>query len=173
MIEVGVDVPEATVMVIENAERFGLAQLHQLRGRVGRGSGRSTCVALHGRLSEDSRQRLEIFGATSDGFELAEADLEMRGPGDLLGTRQAGIPSLQLVDLVKHRHWIESARRDARALVARRAADGESFLTADVSARAPFTLIWRADEDSPGRQHPAAGRSLGRRRAGAAAGARV
>ncbi|MCH7666428.1 MAG: ATP-dependent DNA helicase RecG [Acidobacteria bacterium] len=130
LIEVGVDVPEATVMVIESAERFGLAQLHQLRGRVGRGARPSTCIAMYGRLSQDARRRLEVFRSTLDGFELAEADLELRGPGDLLGTRQAGIPGLGLSDLVKHRHWIEKARRDARDLVRDRPFEGESFLAA-------------------------------------------
>jgi ATP-dependent DNA helicase RecG len=128
LIEVGVDVPDATVMVIESAERFGLAQLHQLRGRVGRGERPSTCIAIYGRLSQDARERLEIFRSTCDGFELAEADLEQRGPGDLLGTRQAGIPSLRLIDLVRHRDWIEKARCDARELVKDRPFDSENFL---------------------------------------------
>lgn len=128
LIEVGVDVPEASVMVIESAERFGLAQLHQLRGRVGRGERPSTCIAIHGRLSQDARGRLQTFRSTHDGFELAEADLDLRGPGDLLGTRQAGVPSLRLTDFAKHRHWIEKAREDARGLVRDRPYDGECFL---------------------------------------------
>ena len=116
VIEVGVDVPEATCMVIESAERFGLAQLHQLRGRVGRGPRRSFCVAIHGRLSESAAKRLEIFARARDGFEIAEADLELRGPGDLLGRRQSGAPTFRVVDLVAHREWIERARADARAI---------------------------------------------------------
>lgn len=136
LIEVGVDVPDATVMVIESAERFGLAQLHQLRGRVGRGEQPSTCVVLHGRLSEDAGRRLETFAATCDGFELAEADLAHRGPGDLLGTRQAGLPSLHLLDLIKHRHWIEAARRDARAWVAERPAASRA-ITGRSASREP------------------------------------
>jgi ATP-dependent DNA helicase RecG len=119
VIEVGVDVPEATWMVIESAERFGLAQLHQLRGRVGRGSRPSVCVALHGKLTEDARQRLEAFGSTTDGFVLAEADLAIRGPGDLLGTRQAGLPELRVADLAEHRDWLVQARDDARELLGR------------------------------------------------------
>ena len=117
VIEVGVDVPAATWMVVESAERFGLAQLHQLRGRVGRGEGRSVCVALHGELTLEGERRLEVFARTSDGFEIAEADLEIRGPGDLLGTRQAGLPVFRVADLIRHRRWLERARRDARELL--------------------------------------------------------
>ncbi len=134
LVEVGVDVPEATVMVIESAERFGLAQLHQLRGRVGRSDRASTCIAIHGRPSEDAQARLRAFRSTHDGFELAEADLQMRGPGDLLGTRQAGVPNLRLTDLAKHRSWIELARHDARRLVRDRPRDGEGFLV-DLESR--------------------------------------
>ena len=92
VIEVGVDVPNASVMLIESGERFGLSQLHQLRGRVGRGKQQSRCIVIHGSLSEDARRRLEVFAETQDGFRIAEADLEIRGPGDLLGTRQSGAP---------------------------------------------------------------------------------
>ena len=119
VIEVGVDVPEATWMVIESAERFGLAQLHQLRGRVGRGVAPAVCVALHGRLSETAKRRLEIFGSTPDGFEIAEADLALRGPGDLLGTRQAGLPSLQVARLPEDWDWLVRARDDVRELLGR------------------------------------------------------
>ena len=119
VIEVGVDVPNASWMVIESAERFGLSQLHQLRGRVGRGERASRCVAIHGRLSESAARRLEIFASAADGFAVAEADLELRGPGDLLGTRQAGLPRLKVADLVAHRPWVERARADARELVGR------------------------------------------------------
>ena len=116
VVEVGLDVPNASWMVIESAERFGLAQLHQLRGRVGRGVRASRCVAVHGRLGEAARRRLEVFAATSDGFAIAEADLAQRGPGDLLGTRHAGLPKLRSADLVAHREWVERARADAREL---------------------------------------------------------
>ncbi|MCM2269010.1 MAG: ATP-dependent DNA helicase RecG, partial [Thermoanaerobaculia bacterium] len=119
VIEVGIDVPAASIMVIESAERFGLAQLHQLRGRVGRGVAASRCIAICGRASAEAERRLAAFAATSDGFALAEADLAQRGPGDLLGTRQAGLPSLRLADLVAHRVWLERARGDARELLAR------------------------------------------------------
>jgi ATP-dependent DNA helicase RecG len=119
VIEVGVDVPEATWMVIEGAERFGLAQLHQLRGRVGRGPRPSRCVAVHGRLTDDARRRLEVFAATTDGFTVAEADLAQRGPGELLGTRQAGLPAFRVADLIADWPWLERARDDARELLPR------------------------------------------------------
>jgi ATP-dependent DNA helicase RecG len=119
VIEVGVDVPNATWMVIESAERFGLSQLHQLRGRVGRGSRTSTCIAIHGRLTDEGRKRLDVFVSTRDGFAIAEADLLIRGPGDLLGTRQAGLPRFRVADLVTHREWLERARQDARELAPR------------------------------------------------------
>jgi ATP-dependent DNA helicase RecG len=102
VIEVGVDVPSATLMVIENAERMGLAQLHQLRGRVGRGSGESSCVLLYKPpLSEPARQRLEVMRETTDGFRIAEKDLELRGPGEVLGTRQTGLAQLRIADLAR------------------------------------------------------------------------
>ena len=119
VIEVGVDVPEATLMVIESGERFGLAQLHQLRGRVGRGERPSRCVVFHGRLSPEGRRRLEVFRSTTDGFRIAEEDLAIRGPGDLLGTRQSGLPPLRAADLVRDLRWLERAREDARELLPR------------------------------------------------------
>jgi ATP-dependent DNA helicase RecG len=118
VIEVGLDVPEATWMVIESAERFGLAQLHQLRGRVGRGGAQATCVAIHGRLSVAARERLEVFASTTDGFEIAERDLALRGPGDLLGTRQAGLPGLKVARLPEDWDWLLRAREDAREMLA-------------------------------------------------------
>jgi ATP-dependent DNA helicase RecG len=118
VIEVGVDVPGATVIVVEHAERFGLAQLHQLRGRVGRGAGASTCVLLaHGRLSEVARARLDVMAATEDGFVIAEKDLEIRGPGDFFGTRQWGMPSFRVAHLLRDRDLLEPARREAFRLV--------------------------------------------------------
>jgi ATP-dependent DNA helicase RecG len=118
VIEVGVDVPNATVMVIEHAERFGLAQLHQLRGRVGRGPAASTCVLLaHGRLSEVARARLDVMVATEDGFVIAEKDLQIRGPGDFFGTRQWGMPSFRVAHLLRDRDLLEPARREAFRLV--------------------------------------------------------
>jgi ATP-dependent DNA helicase RecG len=119
VIEVGVDVPGATWMLIDSAERFGLAQLHQLRGRVGRGSRPSRCVALHGRLTPEAQQRLTAFAATTDGFALAEADLAQRGPGELLGTRQAGLPSFRVAELPRDLDWLMKAREDARRLLPR------------------------------------------------------
>src|SRR5262249_34307275 len=114
VIEVGVDVPNATLMVVEHAERFGLAQLHQLRGRVGRGAGASACVLLtHGRLSPDARARLDVLARTEDGFVIAEKDLEIRGPGDFFGTRQWGMPSLRVGHLLRDRELLEKARVEA------------------------------------------------------------
>ena len=111
VIEVGVDVPNATVMVVEHAERFGLAQLHQLRGRVGRGAAASTCVLLgHGRLSEVARERLSTMVRTEDGFLIAEKDLEIRGPGDFFGTRQSGMPTFRVSRLIRDRELLETAR---------------------------------------------------------------
>src|SRR6185437_16485322 len=102
VIEVGVDVPNATLMVIENAERMGLAQLHQLRGRVGRGAEASTCVLLYrSPLSPLARQRLQVIRESHDGFEIARRDLELRGPGELLGTRQTGLAQLRVADLTR------------------------------------------------------------------------
>jgi ATP-dependent DNA helicase RecG len=118
VIEVGVDVPEATIMVIEHAERFGLAQLHQLRGRVGRGPGRSTCILLYqSPLSELAKARLSTIRDTNDGFVIAEEDLRLRGAGELLGTLQSGVPLFRLADLAAHADLIAAARDDARLIV--------------------------------------------------------
>jgi ATP-dependent DNA helicase RecG len=116
VIEVGVDVPNATIMVIEHAERFGLAQLHQLRGRVGRGAGASSCVLLaSGRLGDDARERLTTLARTDDGFAIAEKDLELRGPGDFFGTRQSGLPTFRVAHLIRDRDLMERARAEAFA----------------------------------------------------------
>jgi ATP-dependent DNA helicase RecG len=118
VIEVGVDVPAATVMVIHDADRFGLAQLHQLRGRVGRGGGASQCVLLaQGALGEDAEQRLGAMVATTDGFRIAEQDLLLRGPGELLGPRQAGAPRLRFGDLAQHTALLLEARRHAERIL--------------------------------------------------------
>jgi hypothetical protein len=115
VVEVGVDVSNATIMVIEHAERFGLAQLHQLRGRVGRGEQRGHCILLHGNaLSAAARARLAAVAATTDGFEIAERDLEIRGPGDFVGTRQSGVPALRTGDLLRDHRIMEDARDAAR-----------------------------------------------------------
>ena len=120
VIEVGVDVPEATIMVIERAESFGLAQLHQLRGRVGRGSGASTCLLMYqAPLGETGARRLQVLRETEDGFRIAEVDLEMRGAGDLIGTAQSGLPRFRIGDAENQSGLMEVARRDARALLDR------------------------------------------------------
>jgi ATP-dependent DNA helicase RecG len=114
VIEVGVDVPNATVMVVEHAERFGLAQLHQLRGRVGRGAAKSYCILITGkRVSDLGEQRLNAMVRTQDGFELAELDLSMRGPGEFFGTRQAGLPDFRVANLVRDRQLLELAKQEA------------------------------------------------------------
>ncbi|MDY0241357.1 MAG: helicase-related protein, partial [Rhodospirillaceae bacterium] len=115
VIEVGVDVPEATAMVIEHAERFGLAQLHQLRGRIGRSERPSICLLLYGGpLGETGRARLNIIRDTEDGFLIAEEDLRLRGSGEILGTRQSGLPSFRIADLAHHGDLLAIARRDAQ-----------------------------------------------------------
>jgi ATP-dependent DNA helicase RecG len=119
VIEVGVDVPAAGVMVIEHAERFGLAQLHQLRGRVGRGTLASSCLLLYDEpLSAAGRARLEVLRTTEDGFRIAEEDLRLRGPGEVLGTRQSGLPALRLADLAGHADLLAPARDEARRILA-------------------------------------------------------
>jgi ATP-dependent DNA helicase RecG len=120
VIEVGIDIPEATIMVIEHAERFGLAQLHQLRGRVGRSDKAGHCLLLYAPpLGETARARLEIMRETDDGFRIAEEDLKLRGAGELLGTRQSGLPELRLADLAHHGDLLATARDDARLILAR------------------------------------------------------
>jgi ATP-dependent DNA helicase RecG len=120
VIEVGVDVPEASLMVIEHAERFGLAQLHQLRGRIGRGGGHSVCLLLYqGPLGETARARLQILRETDDGFRIAEEDLRLRGAGELLGTRQTGLPEFRVADLGAHGALLAAARSDAKLILER------------------------------------------------------
>ncbi|MEJ2483661.1 MAG: helicase-related protein, partial [Gemmatimonadota bacterium] len=115
VIEVGIDVPNATVMVIEHAERFGLSQLHQLRGRVGRGAEQSWCVAFHS--ADETPPRLRAFAASNDGFRLAREDLKLRGQGDLFGAQQHGAPELRFADLERDADLLEQARKKARAIV--------------------------------------------------------
>jgi len=121
VIEVGIDVPNATVMLIEGADRFGLAQLHQLRGRVGRGAEQSYCLLLSAASSSDAlssaRKRLDVLANSNDGFEIAEADLRLRGPGDFFGTRQSGLPALRMARL-DDRDILVNAREEARQLIA-------------------------------------------------------
>mgnify|MGYP001756809563 FL=1 len=124
VIEVGVDVPNASLMVIEHAERFGLSQLHQLRGRVGRGAAASACVLLYtpnegGRLGETARERLKAMAETNDGFEIARRDLDIRGPGEFLGARQSGAPLLRFADLATDTHLLEWARTAAAEMLTR------------------------------------------------------
>ncbi len=119
VIEVGVDVPNATVMVIEHAERFGLAQLHQLRGRIGRGGAKSYCLLMTGgKVSEEGQKRLKAMTDTNDGFKIAELDLELRGPGEFFGTRQAGTPSFRVANIIRDAQLLEAAKREAAAVLA-------------------------------------------------------
>jgi ATP-dependent DNA helicase RecG len=127
VVEVGIDVPQATVLVVENAERFGLAQLHQLRGRIGRGPRPSTCVLLASEnASEEARERLKFLAATQDGFKIAEKDLELRGPGELLGKRQAGAPDFAVADPIRDIGLLRAAREEAQ----RRFSRGEALRSA-------------------------------------------
>lgn len=139
VIEVGVDVPKATIMMIEHAERFGLAQLHQLRGRVGRGADASECLLIKtNTCSEDGLRRLQTMCETTDGFKIAEVDLEMRGPGEFLGTRQSGIPDFRIANLLRDSRILEEAREDAFEM-----ANRPDFLTSDQYAELRETLKQR------------------------------
>ncbi|MGH7390943.1 MAG: ATP-dependent DNA helicase RecG [Candidatus Rokuibacteriota bacterium] len=141
VIEVGIDVPNASVMLVEHAERFGLSQLHQLRGRVGRGPWTSYCILLHGtELNVDARRRLEALVATTDGFRIAETDLEIRGPGEFFGTRQSGLPEFRVADLVGDAPLLEEARAEAQRIVA---ADAELRDPAHRALRDGLLARWR------------------------------
>jgi ATP-dependent DNA helicase RecG len=143
VVEVGVDVPDATIMVIEHAERFGLAQLHQLRGRVGRGDEASTCILLYkGPLSENGRARLSILRETEDGFVIAEEDLKLRGEGELLGTRQSGTPGFRIASLEAHGDLLEIARKDAAYIIER----DPDLTTARGEALRTLLYLHRRDE---------------------------
>jgi ATP-dependent DNA helicase RecG len=141
VIEVGIDVPNASVMLIEHAERFGLSQLHQLRGRVGRGPWKSYCILLtSGRLGEDAERRLQAMVETSDGFRIAEVDLQLRGPGEFFGTRQSGLPEFRVADLLRDAALLEDARREAQAIVA---ADPELRAAEHRGLRHALLARWR------------------------------
>ncbi|HCO98516.1 MAG TPA: hypothetical protein DIT29_07350, partial [Pseudothermotoga sp.] len=113
VIEVGIDVPNATVMVIENPERFGLAQLHQLRGRIGRSDKQGYCFLVVGNVDEEALERLRYFASTKNGFEVAEYDMKLRGPGEILGLKQHGLPDLKVADLIRDKQLLFRAREDA------------------------------------------------------------
>ncbi|HLV79384.1 MAG TPA: helicase-related protein, partial [Chthonomonadaceae bacterium] len=117
VIEVGIDVPNACVIVVEDADRFGLAQLHQLRGRVGRGEHASYCILVADPKTEDGRARLEVMTATQDGFQIAEEDLRLRGPGEFYGTRQSGMPELIIADIVRDMDILTETRETAFRLI--------------------------------------------------------
>jgi ATP-dependent DNA helicase RecG len=142
VVEVGVDVPNASIMIVEHAERFGLSQLHQLRGRVGRGAFESHCFLLYqAPWTDDARERLRALASTSDGFAIAEKDLELRGPGDFFGTRQSGLPKLRTGDLVRDREIMEDAHREARRLVDEGGLVGDLLLFVQQRWEQQFGLI--------------------------------
>ena len=142
VIEVGVDVPNATVMVIEHAERFGLAQLHQLRGRIGRGAARSYCILMTGgKVTEEGQRRLDAMVKTNDGFKIAELDLELRGPGEFFGTRQAGMPSFRVANIIRDAQLLEAAKHEAAAVIA---GPNEEISTEEISrALVHMRARWR------------------------------
>jgi len=119
VIEVGMDVPNASVMVVEQAERFGLAQLHQLRGRVGRGAAQSYCILVTERMSDAARERIRTLVDSTDGFHISEIDLKLRGPGEFFGTKQSGLPALRVANILRDAEILEIARREAVDFVQR------------------------------------------------------
>ena len=147
VIEVGIDVPNASVMLIEHAERFGLSQLHQLRGRVGRGPWKSYCILLTAARSEDARKRIAAMTETNDGFRIAEVDLSVRGPGDFFGTRQSGLPEFRVADLLRDAAVLEEARADAVAIVQR---DPRLLEPGHRALRAALLTRWRGKLDLAG-----------------------
>jgi ATP-dependent DNA helicase RecG len=147
VIEVGIDVPNASVMLVEHAERFGLSQLHQLRGRVGRGPWKSYCILLSGASSPEAKLRLDAMAATNDGFKIAEVDLSLRGPGDFFGTRQSGLPEFRVADLVRDAAALEAARRDAATLIRE---DPHLLAPEHRALRAALLQRWRGKLDLAG-----------------------
>jgi ATP-dependent DNA helicase RecG len=147
VIEVGIDVPNASVMLVEHAERFGLSQLHQLRGRVGRGPFKSFCILLAGAAGEDGQRRIEAMTETNDGFKIAEVDLALRGPGEFFGTRQSGLPEFRVADLLRDGAVLETARREAFAVVQ---ADPSLLAPAHRRLREALLARWRGKLDLAG-----------------------
>ncbi|MCL2170786.1 MAG: DNA helicase RecG, partial [Defluviitaleaceae bacterium] len=137
VVEVGVNVPNATIMLIENAERFGLSQLHQLRGRVGRGQKKSFCILISDSKNKITKERLAAMTRTNDGFELSELDLKLRGPGEFFGTAQHGLPALRLANLYRDLDVLESAKDAAAALIAK---------DPDISSPAHVPLLKRINQ---------------------------
>jgi len=141
VIEVGVDVPNATLMLVEHAERFGLAQLHQLRGRVGRSSRQAYCLLMADfPMSEEAKERLNVLTRSHDGFVIAEKDLEVRGPGEFLGTRQSGLPELRVAHIIRDHRVLAEAQREAFALVAQ---DPQLVLPEHATLRRALVERWQ------------------------------
>ena len=145
VIEVGVDVPNAALMVVENAERFGLSQLHQLRGRVGRGVHKSWCILVSDAEGEEVRSRLDILCKTGDGFKVAEEDLRLRGPGDFFGSRQSGLPEMHVADLGADAQILQRAQQAALKLLEE---DPELILPEDAPLRERVEQLFRVSADS-------------------------
>jgi ATP-dependent DNA helicase RecG len=140
VIEVGVDVPNASLMIIENPERLGLAQLHQLRGRVGRGSVESHCVLMYdGTLSKTATKRLGVLRDSNDGFYIAQMDLEIRGPGEILGTKQTGIADLKIADLVRDGHLLDQVQQLAADLFAHHPANAQAMINRWLGAKEQYS----------------------------------
>ncbi len=145
VIEVGVDVPNATVMVVEQAERFGLAQLHQLRGRVGRGAAQSYCMLVTEKMNDTARERIRTLVESTDGFYISEMDLKLRGPGEFFGTKQSGMPSLRIANILRDAEILEVARREAVDFIAQSAVGGGSAARGGLHSRSLAAALWIGD----------------------------
>ena len=147
VIEVGVNIPNASVMVIESSEKFGLSQLHQLRGRVGRGSENSYCILMtSNKLSSDARKRIKTMTSTNDGFKVAEVDMEIRGPGNLLGTQQSGLLNLKIANIITDKEILESARHDAEKIISndqKLIKIENKLINEEYNKKTKNTLLWK------------------------------
>ena len=147
VIEVGVNIPNASVMVIESSEKFGLSQLHQLRGRVGRGSENSYCILMSSnKLSSDARKRIKTMTNTNDGFKVAEVDMEIRGPGNLLGTQQSGLLNLKIANIITDKEILESARKDVKEIISndkKLIKSQNKVIKEEFDKKTKNTLLWK------------------------------
>ncbi len=145
VVEVGVDVPNAVIMLIENAERYGLSQLHQLRGRIGRDEHKSTCILLSDTENPDTIKRLKMFASTSDGFKIADADLKLRGPGDFFGHRQHGLPQLKIADMMSNMDVLLDAQSCAKKITEDGSVESDEFRGLRAETRLLFAKAGSAD----------------------------